>query len=417
MNGRSIQDIVPPARNRPQRPSVQPEPREPIHSPPHMKLEPSNSWMFVWVAVGALLLVSAIVTVMTLFFHTATAKVVVMEWKSDVSGSYTAGDTNPLTYDLVKVSEKSSKTVPATGTAQAEDRASGTIIVSNLYSAKAQRLITNTRFESTDGKVYRIHAPISVPGFTMKGGEKVPGTIEAPVYADQPGDTYNTESATFVLPGLKGSDQYSKITATTKTPLSGGFIGTRATVEKSVRDQAVSEIKADLERTLRERVQANAPQGAVIFTDSVAITYTENPDVGTGSDATITIDGSAVAPAFQGDALARELATRASISSDAPLVLMNPDEASYTGGVLDGLAAGGVFSFTLSGTAHLRAVFNPLEFAQALVGKTEEDAQAVRSQFQSLTGPLGLEVRPFWLSSLPKNPERITVDVVGALDQ
>jgi hypothetical protein len=382
-----------------------------------MKLESSNSWIFVWVAVGALALVAAIVTVMTLFFHTAEARVVVTEWKSDVSGSYTAGDTNPLTYDLVKVSEKASKTVPATGTAQAEDRASGTIVVSNLYSAKAQRLITNTRFEAAGGKVYRIHAPISVPGYTMKGGEKVPGTIEAQVYADQPGDAYNAEQASFVLPGLKGSDQYTKITAVTKSPLTGGFIGMRATIEKSVRDSAVAEIKTDLERTLRERVQSNAPQGAVIFKDSVAITYTENPDVGTGTEATITIDGSASAPAFQGDALARELATRASISSDAPLSLINPDEVSYTGGALDSTATGTAFSFTLSGSAHLRAVFNALEFAQELAGKSEEEAQAVRSQFQSLSGPLGLEVRPFWLSSLPKNPERITVDVVGALDQ
>jgi hypothetical protein len=423
MNGRSIQDIVPPARSKPIRPQVQPPATPPQyeHEHEHFEMTPknngTNSWIFVWIALGALVLAGGVVVFMSTISHTAKAQVTLLEWKSDISGSYNAGGETPLTYTPLKVTESATRTVPATGTIDAEDRATGTVTVSNLYSAKPQRLITNTRFSSSDGKVYRIHTPISVPGYTTKNGQKVAGTIEAVVYADQPGDTFNLDSGDFKLPGLKGSTQYDLITAKVKTPLVGGFIGKRATVEKSVRDQAVAELKAELDRTLREKLLAELPAAAVLFADSVRIRYTESPDQASDSQATITVQGVALAPAFPSDAITRELATRASISSDTPLILRNSSELTYTEVEGEGLESGGAISFNLSGTAHVSAQFNEQKFAEDLAGKSKSEVQSVRASYQALTGPMEVTVYPFWLSTIPGNPERITVTVKGALDQ
>ncbi|MCL9972134.1 MAG: hypothetical protein NBV63_01860 [Candidatus Pacebacteria bacterium] len=417
MNGRSIQDIVPPARSKPIRPSVTPpQQRDPERfdmNTPHT----SNSWIFIWIAVGALVIAAGTVLFMSTVSHSAEASVTLMEWKSDISGTYTAGGETPLAYTPVKVVESGTRTVPATGMTDAQDRASGTIVVSNLHSTKSQRLITNTRFATQDGKVYRIHAPITVPGYTMKNGQKVAGTIEAQIYADQPGDTYNVDSADFKLPGLKGSQQYDQITARTKTPIMGGFIGKRATIEKSVRDQAVAEVKAELDRTLRERIKAEAPSTALVFQDSVRISYIEAPDTASDAEATIQVTGTALAPAFDAAALARELAARASVAADSTLELKNAPELTYTEAQGEGLSEGGALSFNLSGTAHIAAQFDSAKFAADLAGKSKSQTQAVRSSYQALTGPLDVDVYPFWLSTLPKNPERITVTVKGALDQ
>jgi hypothetical protein len=315
------------------------------------------------------------------------------------------------------VSDTSTKTVPATGTVDAQDHASGTIVVSNLYSAKSQRLITNTRFATADGSVFRTHAPITVPGYTTKNGQKVPGTVEAVIYADAAGDKYNLDSADFKLPGLKGTNQYDLITGKTKGPLSGGFIGKRATVEKSVRDQAIADIKAELERKLRDKVTSTAPAGSLVFPDSIAIHYIEQPDAGDNGQATLTVMGKAVAPAFSADALARELATHASVSTDSPLTLANPTEVTYTAVDTTQAENGGPVSFTLSGNAHLVASFSPTQLAEDLAGKSKAQADAVRASYPSLAGPLTITVYPFWLSSIPSNPERITVTVKGALDQ
>ena len=101
MNGRSIQDIIPPARSKPIRPPVisQTPPPVPPTPPPHMPenysqapREGGRSMMpFVVIGLGAVILVAAVVGLMSTIFHTATAEVVVSEWRSDVSGSYTAG--------------------------------------------------------------------------------------------------------------------------------------------------------------------------------------------------------------------------------------------------------------------------------------------------------------------------------------
>lgn len=421
MSGRSIQDIVPPARSKPIRPppvrdSETPPPQSP-HSPQPPMYDNAKKFSFLWVAAGGVLVALVVVGLMSTVFHTANVMVTISEWKSDVSATYTAGGDSQLAYTPVLVQAEATRTVPATGTTQAQDRASGSIVVSNLYSAKPQRLITNTRFESVDGKVYRIHTPITVPGYTTRNGQKIAGTIEATVYADQPGDAYNTDATTFKLPGLKGSNQYDLITAKTKTPLQGGFIGTRATVEKSVRDQAIADIQAELDRTLREKVLVSAPPGSTIFADSIHIRYTEKADVASNQEALVSVTGSASAPAFQGDALTRALATRANIQSDASLIILNQNELQYAeveGGALD---SGGPLSFTLSGTAHLRAEFNDKKYASDIAGKSRTAAEEAQEGYRGLVGAPVVHIRPFWMSTTPKNPERITVEVRGALDK
>lgn len=425
MNGRSIQDIIPPARSKPIRPSVvgptpPPPPTPPMHSDDNNDMhEPRGRgmWTFVGIAAIAVLVIGVGIALMSTVFHSASASVVVSEWKSDVSGSYTAGGDVPLTYTPVSVTDKASTSVPATGSIAAEDHAFGTIIVSNLYSTKSQRLITNTRFETKDGLIYRTHAPIVVPGYTTKNGAKVAGTVEAVVYADQAGDKYNTGMTTFTIPGLKGSDQFTTMIATSKTPMSGGFIGQRATVEASIHDAAVEQLKADLDRTLRAKVTADAPAGSVVFADSIDISYTSEPDQAEGGNATITVNGTAIAPAFSGDALARELASHAQIVSDAPLSLANTSELTYSAGTGGDVQSGASISFTLTGSAHLVAVFNPSQLATDLAGKTEAGVETVRSAYPSLIGPITIAVYPFWIHTLPTNPDRIHVIVNGALDQ
>lgn len=426
MNGRSIQDIIPPARSKPIRPSVTPPQYTPPQLPPPLQFpkpydlsssEEHSMKPFIVIAIGAVIVVAVVIGLMSTVFHTARVTVTLSEWKSDVSGSYLAGGDTPLSYQPVVVRDSSSKSVAATGSTKASDHASGVIVVSNLYSTKPQRLITNTRFRTKDGLVYRVHTPITVPGYTTKNGTKIAGTVMATVYASEAGDKFNLPSATFSLPGLKGSPQFDLITAQAKGPLSGGYVGMRATVEKSIRDQAVADLRASLDKTLRQKVFEQAPAGSVIFPDSISIVYTEKPDQADGSNATLSVEATAVAPAFTADALAREIGARAQIASNAPLTLVNSTELSFATGAGGSIEAGDALSFTLSGNAHLVASFNAQMLAEALAGKTRAETDlVVRTDYSSLIEPITTKVYPFWFTSLPKNPERIKVVVVGALD-
>ncbi len=428
---RSIQDIIPPARSKIARPSITPPqgvvapPPLPTPRPPEEQFsmqesEPRRSLMpFILIAGGAVLVALIVIGLMSTIFHTASASVTIAEYRSDVSGTYTADTTgegaDALTYEPLSVEERVTKTVAASGSAQVEDRAMGTITISNMGTQ--QRLITNTRFESKGGLVYRIHAPIVVPAAATKGGVKTAGVIDAVVYADQPGDKYNSGATTFTVPGLKGSPQFDLITASSKGAISGGFVGTRATVEKSIREAAVTELRAEADRALRAKVAGAFPEGTIVFPDSIAITYREEPDKAEGGNATIAVVGTALAPAFNADALARALAVHAQIAATAPLKLENAGELSFAAGPGGNVQAGGAISFTLGGSAHLVSKFDPVKLATDLAGRTQAEAEQVRAEYASLVGPIALTVQPFWMSTLPADPEKIEVTVLGALDQ
>ena len=79
----------------------------------------------------------------------------------------------------------------------ADERATGVIVVYNAYSAAPQRLIKNTRFATEDGKIFRAKDSIVVPGTTIENGKIIPGSVEAIVVADEPGEAYNFQTPEF----------------------------------------------------------------------------------------------------------------------------------------------------------------------------------------------------------------------------
>ncbi len=416
MNGHSIQDIVPPARSRPvrQAPVVPPKPPMMLGD----TSEPGDAkWKYFLVAgLVAIILVGTAIAIMSTIFHTATVKVNLHAWKFDATNTYEASDTLPLSFQIVSEDQTASKQVAASGTTKAEDRAFGTITISNTYSTKPQRYITSTRFESPDGKVFRIHEPVVVPGYTMRGSTKVAGTVSVTVYADQPGDTYNIQPTTFTLPGLKKSPQYSTITARSTQAFVGGYIGTRAVVDPATRAQVVSELRADLARQTTDALSKAVPAGSILFPNSITYTYTDLPDVSNNeSSATISVKATASAPAYPEEQLSRAVANVGSVQYDDPLTLVNWNELVYTMATGSSSHASST-KFSLSGVAQVVADFDPNQFAKAVANKGKAAVDQERSKFPAITGPMSVLIYPFWMSSLPKE-RSIKVEATAVLDQ
>ncbi len=69
-----------------------------------------------------------------------------------------------LPYQVINSARTASTSVPATGTKQVSLSASGIATIYNAYSVASQDLVATTRFEAPDGKIYRIHNTVTVPG-------------------------------------------------------------------------------------------------------------------------------------------------------------------------------------------------------------------------------------------------------------
>ena len=151
-----------------------------------------------------------------------------------------------------------------------EERARGTIVVYNAYSTKPHRFVARTRFESSDGKIYRIESPLLIPGAREEGGTVTPGSIEAEVVAEDPGEEYNKESADFTVPGLKGSVLFEKFYARSKEPLSGGRKGEERVVDSAA---LTGETFTNQERSFADKLRVQMPDGFLLPEAAWSVAY------------------------------------------------------------------------------------------------------------------------------------------------
>ena len=183
--------------------------------------------------------------------------------------AYTNPITTGLSFEIMRLSAEESGLVTATGISSSGQKAGGKITVYNNYSNAPQKLIINTRFQTSDGKIYRIREPIVIPGMGVK---------EATVYADQAGEEYNIGPADFTLPGLKGGARFEKVFAKSKSAMSGGSSGNARVVKKEDIDSVKASINDKIKNRLAEMFSTQKPESYLLFADAVKIEYLENPD-------------------------------------------------------------------------------------------------------------------------------------------
>ena len=114
----------------------------------------------------------------------------------------------------------------STGNASNEGRASGEITIFNKAdSLTSVTLREGTRFLSDSGHLFLLERRVVVPPGKRSGGVVTPGSVAAQVEAAEGGSGYNIGSANFSVPGLRGSDLYFTVFASSSQAMSGGYDG------------------------------------------------------------------------------------------------------------------------------------------------------------------------------------------------
>jgi hypothetical protein len=196
---------------------------------PKRHVERSRRPALAWVA-GALVLAGlaymAITALPKVAVRIVTKKVSFAFGDSITVAKNAAAGSNQIPGEIVISHSTNSFTFTATAKKHVERKASGKVTFYNAYGTAPQTLIATTRLESPDGKTFRIASRVTIPGGKKNGNVIEPGSVEADVVADQPGDSYNIDPVEkFVIPGFKGTDKYQKVYAQSLDPMSGGFVG------------------------------------------------------------------------------------------------------------------------------------------------------------------------------------------------
>ena len=395
---RTLQDITPPSRRR----EV-----EPLSSGPlQLNQRPPK---FPYTTLTAIVLVIVVSIGALFYFSSAKVEVTPNTISAAVQSSFTATQSSgTLPYEVITAQKIATQSVKSSGTKAVSSFTSGTITIYNTQT-KSQHLITNTRFATTAGLIFRIRSAITIPG----GSSAKPGSVTAKVYADQAGSSYNVAPTSFTIPGFAGTPQASQVYARSTAAMTGGASGTIPIIDPMLEAQTKSALIKALTPDLLASIQTQVPAGYTLLIGAASTTFEELASAPSATTGQVDVKEQGTIPAvvFPNVALAKAIATSISGLSyqGEPLTLTPASNLSFTtSSALNGSAT--TLSFMLSGTASFIYTVDPTRIAAAVSGKTKTAAEVALTNYSEVKRAV-IILRPFWRQTFPQDPASITVVV------
>lgn len=365
---------------------------------------------FPYVTLGVVALVIALSIGVLFYFSTARVDVTPSTVSAEIQSSFTANKSNgDLPFEVITAQKIATQSVKGSGTKTVNSSASGTITIYNTQ-AKSQRLITNTRFATSAGLIFRIHSAVTIPG----GSSSKPGSVNAKVYADKDGSSYNIGPSSFTVPGFAGTPQESMVYARSSSPMAGGASGTVPVVDTALEAQTRSALASALVPDLLASLKEQAPSGYLLIPGSATTTYEEVVTTTSSADGMVDIkeQGTITAVVFQNSALAKKIAgSVAGLNYQGELTLSGVDNLLFASANMPDSGTSS-FSFTLAGTAPLVYTIDTSRITSAIAGKTRSEAKTALDNYPEIKQAV-IILRPFWRQTFPQDPSSINVVVDG----
>jgi hypothetical protein len=320
-----------------------------------------------------------------------------------------------LAYEIMTLEAEGERQVTASGQEQVSTQALGTIFIYNEQQKEPIRLVTNTRFESPEGLIFKIKDPAIVPGYTTdQSGKKVPGVTTAEVYADEVGEKYNIGASKFTIPGFKGEPEYSTIYAESTSAFTGGFDGMKFIIDQSELEVAQQALRTELRNSLLERIDAEKPAGFILFKDAVTFTYESLPSVEYGENlATIKEKVLLRIPLFKEDEFANYLA-QATIpgyeGEDVRVQSYDGFTFAYTNATTSSSDISNAMSleFNLTGKPQIVWKYDAEKLKADLVNANKTALTSILGAYPAIEKANAV-IRPFWKTKFPTKMDEIKV--------
>jgi len=328
-----------------------------------------------------------------------------------------------LPYAVMKITLSESREVPATGQKTVTEKARGKVVIYNTQTV-AQRLIKNTRFESSSGKIYRINGSVTVPKATTEGGKTLPGTLTVTVYADEPGPEFNGDPDDFTLPGLKGGVLFEKVYGRGSGPLTGGASGVIKTVSESDMKLASDELRIALETKLRAKARGDMAPSQIGYDSGIVVELKDPALAATPASeedkAVITQEGTLSMVLFDRKELVKALAKAVIPTYQGEEIrVKNLDALTFEpAGMLraEELWTNEKIEFSLKGTPELEWIIDEAALKKELLNIPKENFNLTLAKYSTIERAKAT-LSPFWKQSFPENPEDITINVVEVMEE
>ena len=366
-----------------------------------------RNWKLLGI-VGGVIAVILLAIGISSAFNSAALEITPRTLEAKIADDLTArkSASEGLAYQIISIKQTGSETVRATGQEQVSRKATGTIVIYNNYNSTPQRLIKNTRFQTPEGLVFRITDSVTVPG---KSGSN-PGSVEAAVVADEPGESYNVGLKDFTIPGFKGDPRFAAFYARTKTPIAGGFVGTVKVIADADRKKAEANIESKVGQQLIAQLAAQVPPDKVTFDKAYSLDFKSLPEEGSGDQAILKKEGTLSIVVFDKKALSGVLAkNHVKGYANEPIEISNLASLAFVPKGDFKPATQDSISFNLAGNARFEWLFDELSLMQALLGQSRASVPGVLQKFPTIERA-DISLKPFWSRKLPDSMAKININ-------
>ncbi len=285
----------------------------------------------------------------------------------------------------------------------------GVVEIYNAYSAAPQKLVANTRFETKDGKIFRIQNSIIVPGAKMLNAKLTPNSVKAEVIGDETSNDYLIGPSYFTIPGFKETPKYAGFYALSSEPMTiiKNVSSSKEAVlqnKKELQDQLAQELRTDILSTLKDSdLQLVEGASAVKIDD-----YKINADKG-GSASILSMKVTWQAIFFK----EKDLRTMINyfVSNHYPDLknfTFNDNIAYPKANRVDFQKGELFFTFSIDKNNALPADLNALK--KELAGHDEIGMRTIISD-KTYINSAAISLWPFWVNRAPSNSRKINITI------
>jgi len=331
------------------------------------------------------------------------------------SDRFSTTDTglNRIPGQLFNIEESSSQTFSTTGEKDVAQKARGKIKVFNEYGTTPQVLIATTRFQTSDGLIFRTLKGITVPGTKVENGKIIPGSISVEVIADKPGQAYNIPTGKFSVPAFKergDTGRYEKIYGISEEAMKGGAIGKAKVVTETDFNTAKQTLSDQANKKVEESLKTQT-SGLKVINSSVI--KTKEPEstakIDEAADSfNMTVGSSIKTVGFKEDDLNNLI--KFFIDKNLNLIVL-PEKLtlSYENVTIDETSNFLSFTVTIKGGGYVKIDSDKIK--SDLSGKNEKE---IKNYFLGLTDSVGMakvNLTPFWVNKVPRDKEKIQLQI------
>ncbi|MCX7616251.1 MAG: baseplate J/gp47 family protein [Patescibacteria group bacterium] len=312
---------------------------------------------------------------------------------------------------LVKKGNQVFKFTPS-GKKMGESKARGVITVVNNFGPVSQKLVATTRFQTADGKIFRLVSDVIIPPAKVVDGKIQPSSIDVQVIADKAGPDYNIgPQSKFTIPGFQGTQKYQGFYGYSTQPMKGGAVGEISFVTEEDAKKAEAEAETKLKEALLSSLLMSFPQDLVYLDnayDFAVLKKEVDSNLDENGQFSIFVDGQISLIVFKKENLV-ELLKKIAWEENIPQnYVQTQEKLEYQKPLVDWKA--GRAEIPLKYHTVFAAPLDANRLKKEILGKKETE---LKSYILSLAGidKLNVSFWPFWVKSVPQKEDRVQIIV------